>query len=52
MQNKPQLVEFDASQTISPTKKHDGFFQISCDALTLIYESGGGHREIMAYMVL
>ena len=52
MQNQPQLVEFDASQTIDSNKKRNGFFQVGFHTLTLIEEKGGGHNEIMAYMVL
>ena len=52
MQNQPQLVEFDATQTIASNKKRDGFFQVGFDMLTLIKAEGGSHNEIMAYMVL
>lgn len=52
MQNHSQLVEYDATQTIDANKKRDGFFQVGFDMLTLIEAEGGGHKEIMAYMVL
>ena len=52
MQNQPQLVEFDATQTIGSNKKRNGFFQVGFDMIKLIEAEGGGHNEIMAYMVL
>ena len=52
MQNQAQLVDLVRAQTVNTNKKRDGFFQVGYDMLALIHTSGGGHNEIMAYLVL
>lgn len=47
-----QIVDFDTTKVHQRRAKDSGFFQVGFDALTQIKASGGGHNEIMAYMVL
>lgn len=52
MQNQTQNFDFDTAQTNHSIKKRDGFFQVGFDMLTLVQAEGGGHKEVMAYVVL